>query len=503
MFAGSESPAVGVLPHPGAGAGGDVVARFGELELERRRREVELALLVGEVDRQGLYQADGMRTARSWCRGVGRWTNAEASHALRVAALLRAHADTLPVEAAMRLPVGHLRELARVAANPRCGERLGEVMPMLLRWADSLDHDGFTTITRRWESLADTDGAHNGHEESHRTRRISIIPGEHGATVTGHLDAMQTAIVAEIFDRFCDVEYMTDWEQTTQLWGDQAAPDKMPRTAPQRRADAFVAMVLQAAAMPPGSKIPQPLVSIVIDYDTFVGAAHRTTHTDTTPAADRTDTADDDAAGDDDLDGVDLDDESTDAGDDGGEMLDDLDDDGDDDIDCDDDCDGDGAHAHAHNAVDEPAPFDVWARCTRPSAPTDPARRRCETTGGIRLHPDDAFAAAVAGSVRRIVTDPAGVILNAGRRSRLFRGVLRDALMVLNARCPCPGCTIRRRREADHLIAWKDNGETSADNAGPPCRWHNNAKNRGFTLHRDTQGAWHYYRPDGTEVTPI
>jgi hypothetical protein len=74
--------------------------------------------------------------------------------------------------------------------------------------------------------------------------------------------------------------------------------------------------------------------------------------------------------------------------------------------------------------------------------------------------------------------------------------------MALDARCPCPGCTIRRRREADHLLAWNHHGETAAVNAGPLCRWHNNVKNRGFTVHRDARGAWHYHRPDGTEVTP-
>jgi len=118
---------------------GEVVGLFGALEVERRRREVELALLVGEVEARNLYEPDGMRTVESWCRGTARWTTSEARHAHRVARLLRDHCDVISVDAAIAVPVGHLREIARAAANPRCGDQISAVMPALLRWGDTLD----------------------------------------------------------------------------------------------------------------------------------------------------------------------------------------------------------------------------------------------------------------------------------------------------------------------------------------------------------------------------
>src|SRR3712207_1952301 len=91
----------------------DVVARFRELEVERRRREVETALLVGEIERRGLYEPDGMRTVEAWCRAIGRWSRAEARQVHRVSRLLRNHPEVVAAAAAGRMPVAHLREIAR------------------------------------------------------------------------------------------------------------------------------------------------------------------------------------------------------------------------------------------------------------------------------------------------------------------------------------------------------------------------------------------------------
>ena len=55
---------------------GEVTDLFRELEVARRRREVEMALLVGEVERRNLYELDGSRNVESWCRAIPRWSRA-------------------------------------------------------------------------------------------------------------------------------------------------------------------------------------------------------------------------------------------------------------------------------------------------------------------------------------------------------------------------------------------------------------------------------------------
>ena len=116
------------------------------------------------------------------------------------------------------------------------------------------------------------------------------------------------------------------------------------------------------------------------------------------------------------------------------------------------------------------------------------------------LDPDDVFTAAVLGSVRAAIVDSRGVLIKVGRRARLFRGVLREALLVTAGRCTHRGCLSRHRLEIDHIVPSKDGGNTDADNGDPNCRWHNLQKNRGFHAYRDEEGVWHYFRPDGTEV---
>lgn len=51
----------------------------------------------------------------------------------------------------------------------------------------------------------------------------------------------------------------------------------------------------------------------------------------------------------------------------------------------------------------------------------------------------DALIAALIGQVRRVVVDSAGVIVNMGRRQRLFTGALRDAILALQPWCMWTG----------------------------------------------------------------
>lgn len=54
--------------------------------------------------------------------------------------------------------------------------------------------------------------------------------------------------------------------------------------------------------------------------------------------------------------------------------------------------------------------------------PADLGHQRCRTTSGVPVDPADAVAASVVGWVRRVVVDGDGLIINLGRRSRVFTG---------------------------------------------------------------------------------
>jgi len=135
----------------------------------------------------------------------------------------------------------------------------------------------------------------------------------------------------------------------------------------------------------------------------------------------------------------------------------------------------------------------------------DPSERMrlCETDSGAPVDLYDLAVAALIGQVQRIVSDPNGRPIHLGRRSRLFVGAAREAVLLMGDRCTQPGCHIRGRPvQIDHTTPWAMHGHTNANNGGPACGHHNRYKhNQRVTVMRDETG-WHHYRPDGTEIAP-
>lgn len=135
----------------------------------------------------------------------------------------------------------------------------------------------------------------------------------------------------------------------------------------------------------------------------------------------------------------------------------------------------------------------------------DPATYRSvvvRTHTGRRLHPDDAVNAALIGHIRRAVHDNSGTVIDLGRRSRLFRGSSREAVMLLVTTCVWIGCDRPVAWcDADHSLGWKAHGATVPRNGGPLCGGHHHLKERGFRVYRDDHGHWHIIAPDGNELT--
>jgi hypothetical protein len=136
--------------------------------------------------------------------------------------------------------------------------------------------------------------------------------------------------------------------------------------------------------------------------------------------------------------------------------------------------------------------------------PIDPARYRdvvSRTTSGIPAHPRSIVNCAMWAHVRRVVTDAASVVIDMGRRSRLFTGPAREAIMLLEDECAWIGCDRPTTWcDADHSLGWKGQGPTAPNNGGPLCRRHNVVKEQGYRVIRAPDGTWHTYAPSGDEI---
>lgn len=245
----------------------DVLTR---LNVATRQVESAIVAAAAECERRSHHLADGHRTVSAWILATTNCSPGEATARARTARALRSLPEVRTEFAAGRVGVAQVREIARLAANPRCGELVGGSERVLLDAAQSLEYREFTTATERWLQLADADGAHRAHELAHEYRNARLHRvGEEFRFETSHGvpqgDAMRT-----VFERFCDAEYQHDRAIAVDQYGPDATQDQLPRSARQRRADAFLAMTLAAAAHGVGDGAAIDVtVNLVMDVDQF------------------------------------------------------------------------------------------------------------------------------------------------------------------------------------------------------------------------------------------
>jgi Domain of unknown function (DUF222) len=400
----------------------ELASFLAEADSARRRLDAVIAEMVGVADRTVAYAEDGHASVSGWAKATCNWSTGETKSMVQTARLLHAIPEARSAAHAGSIGVSQVRLLAKVFANPRCAEQLPGSAELLVGHAQSLWFDEFAVVVRRWEALADADGAHDAHERAHTQRdaHLSIVDERVYLDARGGVPA--GAVIEEIFERFCQAEFHTDWDNGFAKWGERMNPSLLDRTAAQRRFDALLAIFTAAAGAGVAGRV-DPLVNIIVDQTTL-------------------------------------------------------------------------EHHLARLAGADPEPID----------PATVDERRCETASGHQLDPNDTLAAALTGHVRRVVFDTAGVVIDLGRRTRLFTGGSRDAVMLADRWCLWPGYDLRSGRcQTDHTQPWAaGSGPTSPNNGGPACARHNRWKQQhGFRTWRDPTGHWHICRPDGTEIGPL
>jgi hypothetical protein len=255
-----------------------ITRRLRDLELERRRVDAELLATMSVAQARGVYREDGHHGLAGWVRANLNWSNAQVSAARQQVRLIDDHPVVGDALHDGHIGVAQVAEMARARANPRCGGEIGDVIDLLVDHAEFLPHPDFRAIVRRWETLADLDGAHAAADvsEANRTASAHEVGGGLDLRASGG-SAISTAAMLAIFEGFVEAEFAADVAARTAQYGPYAAAALLPRTDAQRRFDALCAIFRRAAATPAGGRLPAPLVNIVIDQTTFetVLAQHR------------------------------------------------------------------------------------------------------------------------------------------------------------------------------------------------------------------------------------
>ena len=385
-------------------------AALRDLDVVRREAESAAALLLARAEEARVFKADGHRTPRALGMAACNWSYADAGVLVQCAHVLQ----VLP--AAYGLGVSQLHALAGLVANPRVRHALADAEGELVGRAQRMDFPEYAVWLTEWEGTVDVAGSEAAADRVHEGRDAKVRSVGAATFIDGKGGTAQGAQVQEVFDAFCEAEFLADWEQGVAIHGEAMNRSLLARTDAQRRFDAMHAVFLAAGAAKrgKGGEGGGPVVNLVWDYASF-------------------------------------------------------------------------EHQLVLAAGGSPAPLDPNVA------------HFCRTTAGVPVDPRDALIAALVGQVRRVVVDSAGVIVNMGRKQRLFTGAVREAILALQIRCMWTGCRARPR-EVDHLIPWARGGLTDAANAGPGCGHHNRWKARGYTTTRDAEGVFRHYRPDGTEI---
>lgn len=443
-------------------------ALFAVIERVHRALEAASAAAFNAVDERRVHQIDGHRTAQAFLQASANVSDRERNDRLHVARLVKLCPQVGRLLADGTLPVGHAVALGLLVANERLDrDRLRAALSGFLLYGSLLPHDAFAKRVREWGRLNDPDGSRLDADASHRNRNVRLTNVLDAFILEGRFGNVQGVKMAAILDAFIDIEFDRDWQEARALHGDETCMRHLRRTSAQRRADALEAIFLAATGEGDAADI-DIIINIVTDVETFtetacgaVEAASPATSADDP----RPDTAAPDAA-------------APDA-------------------------------ASPDSLAPDADEADTSATDTDPAPAPVRQRRFCHTLDGVEIDPRAAVQAAIGGHIRAVVVDGRGVIIDQGRKQRLFRGNTRVAAQLQAgldnlARCSWPGCRARPRH-VDHGIEWSSAGagRTDVDNSNLACNHHNQWKHRhGYTVRRDGHGILRARRPDGTELRP-
>jgi Domain of unknown function (DUF222) len=423
----------------------DVIARIEANELERRRLDAEMAALLAIADRRNIAGSEGHRSMTGFCRARLNWSTAEATRRIGQAKAVDHVADLGSLWYDGRFGAAQATKLSMTYGNQRVRDQLPEFAPMLLDNAEHLPYSDFAATVDHFESRADADGAHDDRDAQIDGRRARVVDvgGSLDARASGG-DGLTTAEMLAIHDHFTELEYQADLEARRAEHGELADGFALARTDRQRRFDALVNLFRTAMASDKVGTPAVPLVNIVIDSHTWGRLL-----IEFGLATSR------------DLDGRPLD------------------------------------------------PFTGLSTDTTDQLLSDSeflASSVCETSNGVALHPHDVLRAALAGHIRRTVVDAQRVVIDQGRKQRLFTGSARRAAKMLIRHCEHAGCELPADWcDVDHIDEWdRDDGATDQRNAAVLCGHHNTDKHRRrWRTRRATNGHGYTIRADGTIVLPV
>ena len=248
----------------------EAVELISEFELMGRQFDAALIQVLDSIDRTGVYTHDGHRGAKPMIAHTAKLSGPEALARQKTMKALRG----LPLVAAAfyagDISTCMANRLGRTYANARVRDLMVDADGWFRSHALNDTYEFFDTVVTEWERLADEDGAESRDARHDRARNHNMVQDEHGQWEwKGSAAAYDGAMSKDIFDAFEQIEFDIDRQWAKDNYGDDANSLHMPRTAAQRRADAFAKVHEYAARALKAETGHEITTDVVIDDETF------------------------------------------------------------------------------------------------------------------------------------------------------------------------------------------------------------------------------------------
>jgi hypothetical protein len=254
-----------------------------ELHRQLARLEAITTRATARWDADQRWADDGARSPSSWIAHRCHIPSSIARRRVRLGRELR-HLPRLE-EAWSSGDLSEPHVAAMVARRtPATAEAMERDEAMLVDHASRLTFREFSRALAYWHQFADPDGVEVDAAKLHDDRRLSISQTFENAWVGDFvldpiggsaMSAALRAIEQELFEH--------DWAAARARLGRDPVLADLPRSPAQRRADALVEMATRAMTAPRDGRRPEPLFTVLVDYETLAGRicelADRTTVT--------------------------------------------------------------------------------------------------------------------------------------------------------------------------------------------------------------------------------
>jgi hypothetical protein len=241
-----------------------------DLQRVRNRLDAVDAAVLSAFDRSRVWAEHGNRSAASRLTVTGRLPRKVARSRTRLGRQLRTMPRTTEALADGAITSDHARVLGR-ANRPEVRELFARDERLLVDLATDRDLSfrQFEHAVQYWADIADPDSAEDRADTQIDRREVHASTTLDGRVrLDGWLDPLSGAEFRTELERIEQETFDADWAEARDRLGDAATADDLARTAPQRRADALVAMARRANAHDGPAARAKFVVNLHLDWAT-------------------------------------------------------------------------------------------------------------------------------------------------------------------------------------------------------------------------------------------